>query len=298
MAKHQIPTYTICRLAADEAVQKELIAERFPHYLDTHRHLHFPHRHSFYHLVFFTKGAGKQSIDFVSFPVQPGQIYFMVPGQVHGWDFDGEMDGYIINFSDTFFHTLLQNTQYIDQFYFFNGQAAESVIQLPVERQVEVTALFEKILEEVQQNNDHMMDMIRTLLLQIFILVNRIQVTTIRQKQVPQHNYLLLRNFQQLIEKNYTQLKLPKEYAALLYITPNHLNALCKDVLDKSAGEIIRDRILLEAKRLLTNADMSIMDIAYQLNFADNSYFSKFFKKYAGATPEDFRKQFDHTHNK
>lgn len=86
------------------------------------------------------------------------------------------------------------------------------------------------------------------------------------------------------------QLRLPKEYAALLYVTPNYLNAFCRHMLGKSAGEIIRNRVLLEAKRLLINADMSIAAIAYQLNFADNSYFTKFFKKYAGVTPEEFRK--------
>ncbi|RYZ32209.1 MAG: AraC family transcriptional regulator, partial [Sphingobacteriales bacterium] len=69
-----------------------------------------------------------------------------------------------------------------------------------------------------------------------------------------------------------------------------HLNALCQDLLGKTAGELIRDRILLEAKRLLVNADISISEIAWQLNFADNSYFSKFFKKQAGTTPEAFRK--------
>jgi AraC-like DNA-binding protein len=68
------------------------------------------------------------------------------------------------------------------------------------------------------------------------------------------------------------------EYAELLYITPNHLNALCKEHLGMQAGEVIRNRIVLEAKRLLVNKNTSISEIAYYLNFADNSYFSKFLK--------------------
>ncbi|WP_242692211.1 helix-turn-helix domain-containing protein [Aridibaculum aurantiacum] len=77
----------------------------------------------------------------------------------------------------------------------------------------------------------------------------------------------------------------------MLYVTPNHLNALCKDVTGRPAGELIRDRVLLEAKRLLINAKMSISEIALELDFTDNSYFTKFFKKYEGVTPEVFRKQ-------
>jgi len=61
-------------------------------------------------------------------------------------------------------------------------------------------------------------------------------------------------------------------------------------MLGKSAGEVIRDRVILEAKRLLVNLDLTITNIAGKLNFADNSYFTKFFKKYTGQTPEDFRK--------
>jgi AraC-like DNA-binding protein len=98
-------------------------------------------------------------------------------------------------------------------------------------------------------------------------------------------------NFRQLIETNYREKKLTKEYAAMLYVTPNHLNALSKDVTGLSAGELIRDRILLEAKRLLINAQINISQIAAELGFIDNSYFTKFFKKYVGFTPEIFRKQ-------
>jgi AraC family transcriptional regulator, transcriptional activator of pobA len=96
--------------------------------------------------------------------------------------------------------------------------------------------------------------------------------------------------FQQLIDKHYTSIRLPKEYADLLYITPNHLNTLCHEMLGKSAGDIIRDRVILEAKRLLTSADLRISQISDQLNFKDNSYFNRFFKKYTGLTPDDFRK--------
>jgi AraC family transcriptional activator of pobA len=56
------------------------------------------------------------------------------------------------------------------------------------------------------------------------------------------------------------------------------------------AGEVIRNRIALEAKRLLINNDLTVQEIAGQLNFADNSYFTKFFKKQVGITPEEFRK--------
>jgi AraC family transcriptional regulator, transcriptional activator of pobA len=68
------------------------------------------------------------------------------------------------------------------------------------------------------------------------------------------------------------------------------LNAICNEMLGISAGEVIRNRVLLEAKRLLINLDLNISEIGYRLNFNDNSYFAKFFKKYTGMLPEEFRK--------
>ena len=101
-------------------------------------------------------------------------------------------------------------------------------------------------------------------------------------------------NFQELIEANFLILKTPREYAARMNVTPNYLNALCKKKSGKSAGELIRQRILLEAKRLLAHTKLSASEIAYKLNFQDNSYFGRFFKKSTGLTPEGFRqKQFN-----
>ena len=134
--------------------------------------------------------------------------------------------------------------------------------------------------------------MIRLKLLELFIIVDRC-CNNKKIKNFPQQKQMLLRNFKQLIDKQFRLIKLPKEYAELLYVTPNHLNALCQDLLGKTAGDVIRDRILLEAKRLLTNEGMTITEIAYDLNFQDNSYFTRFFKKYTGTTPEEFRKKLE-----
>ena len=215
----------------------------------------------------------------------------MIPGQVHSWHFEKEADGYLVHFADSFFKTFLQNPAYLEQFSFFGGSSSKGVCQLPADVQQQAAFLLEAIIKEAEAGVEFSMDVVRLRLLELFILVER---SCVRQgkKKAPQQKLLLLKHFQRLIEQNFRSLRLPKAYAELLYITPNHLNALCQDLLGKTAGEIIRDRVLLEAKRLLTNADMNVSEIAYELQFQDNSYFNRFFKKYEGVTPEDFRKQF------
>jgi AraC-like DNA-binding protein len=285
--KTAFPVYDICKLS--ESQQDDLLISRFGIYLQQHQDLHFPHKHSFYHLVLFTKGSGTHAIDFKTFRVTPYQIYFMVPGQVHSWNFEGATDGYVIHFSPSFFESFLVRNGYLEQFPFFGNSVDDSVIQIMPANQQKIINLFEDIIAEAENPGDLSLDLVRLLLLQVFILLGRSSIRG-KEKQPASYNFTLLKSFQKLIEKNFARLKLPKDYAALLYVTPNHLNALCNDLLGISAGEMIRNRILLEAKRLLINLDLSIAEISYQLNFNDNSYFTKFFKKYTGQTPEEFRK--------
>ncbi|MGF7078730.1 AraC family transcriptional regulator [Mucilaginibacter sp. UYCu711] len=284
--KTAIPIYDICSLTQK---REDILIERFAPYLKSHRNLHLAHKHSFYHLVYFTKGGGSQTIDFEQVPVKPNQVYFMIPGQVHNWAFKGEVDGYIINFSVPFFQSFLLKANYLEEFPFFTGIINDAVIDVPAELQPKVIQLFEELIQETGEPKPLEMDMVRSIMLQLFISIARLGLNTVN-KAIPSYNYTLLRSFQKLIEKNYTSIKMPKGYAELLYITPNHLNALCNDVLGMPAGEVIRNRIALEAKRLLINNDLTVQEIAGQLNFADNSYFTKFFKKQVGITPEEFRK--------
>ncbi|ASU35657.1 helix-turn-helix domain-containing protein [Mucilaginibacter xinganensis] len=286
------PVYDICTLS--DFRQDDIMVSRFAPYLEHHKNLYAAHRHTFYHVVFFTGGAGTHNIDFEDFEVKPGQIYFMVPGQVHSWSFEGFTDGYIINFSDTFFQSLLLDTAYLERFAFFSGDVSEAVINLPAGAGEKIGNLFEEIIKEWESSPKQTTDLMRVLMLQVFILVNRFKGAN--PKGPASYNQTLLKNFRKLIEQQYKKLRLPKDYAALLYITPNHLNAVCKDLLGKQAGELIRNRALLEAKRLLTNPELTITEIAMELNFGDNSYFTKFFKKTEGITPEEFRKNIL-THN-
>lgn len=290
MSKEKIPVYDICSLSKDQHQPGDLLVERFGAYLNRQsQHLHHAHRHAFYHLVLFTKGSGTHTIDFNQFKVKPFEIYFMIPGQVHSWSFEGETDGYIINFSDTIFRSFLLNSNYLERFQFFSGISEDSVCELPDGIHGKLIQLFEEILA-AGSGKEMQMDMVRLLLLQLFIVVDT-SCKSNNKNSIPQQKQILLRNFRRLIDQHYLSIKLPKEFADLLYVTPNHLNALCQDLLGKTAGELIRDRVLLEAKRLLTNADMTIAEIAFNLNFQDNSYFNRFFKKYVGLTPDEFRKQ-------
>jgi AraC family transcriptional activator of pobA len=287
--KNTIPVYDIYALSDVRHGHDEIIAAPFDAYLQIHPNLHTAHRHSFYHIVFFTEGAGYHTIDFQQFVVEPGQIYFMTPGQVHSWSFEGEINGWVVNFPGELFHPLADHGQYLEQFHFFRGIAADSVINLGSAARQAANELLQKVAAETSGPALYSTDMIRAWLVALFITVSR-EDKEQATEQAPQQNQLTLYNFRKMVDTCYGEKRLPKDYAAMLYITPNHLNALCNHLLGKPAGEVIRERILLEAKRLLVNASLTITQIAGQLSFTDNAHLTRFFKKYTGHTPEEFRK--------
>lgn len=265
----------------DEAI----IAENFAAYLARHKDMRFPHRHSFYHLVYFTAGSGTHCIDFHTFPITPGQIYFMVPGQVHSWHFEAGVDGYIVNFSAELLHAFFSKNETLSRFPFLCGNATESVIQLH-QSAATVTQLLQQIVNETAGMEPYRNDILCLNMLSVFMHTLRDSTATQNRTTTTPD---VISAFRALVDKHYATMRLPKDYAALLHITPNHLNALCQETLGVSAGSYIRDRTLLEAKRILAGSAVSISEIAWQLSFKDNSYFTRFFKKHTSLTPEQFR---------
>ena len=291
MDKQQFPTFDICNLNTPKNINELLSVDRFRGYVESNPHLQQVHNHNYYHLVYFTEGSGEHLIDFEKFPVKTGMMYFMKPGQVHQWYFKEKYDGFVVNFSSSFFDWIGINSALLQKFSFLQSiKITDHVIELNKDLQLIISSLFEEIINENLLNDQFTNLKIGTQLLELFILIERHYFS--ESNTINDYKSVLLNNFQTLIDQNFKAKKLPKDYAEMLYVTPNHLNALCKDLGGISAGELIRSRVVLEAKRLLVNKELSVSEIAYELNFQDASYFVKFFKKYTNFTPEQFRKQY------
>lgn len=251
----------------------------------------FPHRHNYYMVLLATEGTGSQLIDFKSYPIEAGMVFLLYPGMIHAWEKDKDLKGYLLFFTPDFF-TLRFNDNNLSQFPFFNSSYSLPYVKFPLAELTEIDCLFEHMLEEYKKNKENMVSALRSYLNILLIQCARIyQCRTSIDSEEQQQAKLTIRSFENLIDTHYTQKKLVKEYAQMLHLTPNYLNILCKENFDKSAGEMIRDRVMLEAKRMLTHEDLTVAEIGYELNFKDNAYFCRFFKKYEGLSPDKFRKQ-------
>ncbi|WP_313189624.1 helix-turn-helix transcriptional regulator [Sphingobacterium sp.] len=280
----KIPVLEQCTVSYKE--DKNFLADRLEVYLGKNNNLVFPHRHNFYQMLLFLSGEGMHEIDFKQYPIERGQVYFMGPGQVHSWMFEGKMTGYIVNFDIDYFKSLLIQPDYVENLDLFSS-LNEGVFTLEEYQVREISVLFDQLIE--LSSLPVAKDLKRSLLLYILLRFDQAYIPNFPAKSIDYH-LVLIKNFISLVDQNYKELHLPKEYAELLFVTPNHLNSVCKEYLGTQAGEVIRNRIMLEAKRLLILPDWTISQVAYELSFNDNSYFTKFFKKVEGKTPEEFRK--------
>lgn len=250
------------------------------------------HRHSIYEIMLFEKGGGHHLIDFENIPITDYTMHFISPGQVHQLDRDPDSSGWVILFSDEFFYFNQHNKDLLFELPFFHHKTSRPVLNLTKEHFEEIQTLFFTLQEEFHSNRKYRLNLLQSYI--HILLLRGKELFEGKQDIAPRNDNAYARiiyNFKNLIEKHFLKLHQVNDYAAILNITPNHLNGVCKTVLGKNASELIKDRIALEAKRLLIFSGMNIKEISFALNFEDPSLFTRFFKNQNGTTPYDFQRQ-------
>jgi AraC-like DNA-binding protein len=285
------PSYNIHKVDCETMQNKDFEVYRLQEVKDDLGKLNFPHKHIYYTIIYIESGKGSHQIDFKEYPLENNTIYFLSPGQIHNWNIEELPKGYALFFTEEFFALNCKNHN-VSDFDFFHLQKINASLKIGnTETNTLLLDLFEKLITEFQQNQPYAQRIIRSYTVALLFTLQRIYSQTKLLKGTSK-NISLIKEFDRLVNEHYLTKRSVKEYAELLHITPNHLNAVCTKVYGHSAGEHIRNRIMIEAKRLLVNMPgVTVAEIAYRLNFDDNAYFSRFFKKYAGETPEKFRKR-------
>jgi AraC family transcriptional activator of pobA len=279
------PIYPIQRFNCN-SVNSDLYINTFKNHLINHSFIEEPHRHNSYVLVFFTKGSGTHEIDFDKFIIQPGSVFFMQPGQIHNWDLSDDIEGFVVFYSQEMYN-LYFGQKTIAEYPFYSSVNTIPEIVLDNAETKAILPYFDAMILENQSDQMMKRDKIMNLLDIIHIEIARKYSETHLHEA---HSYnVKIKNFEVLLEHYFKTDKTPSFYASQLHITLKHLNRVCNEILKKTTTEVITDRIILEAKRMLMDKKFTVNEIATGLGYDDYSYFTRLFKKHTAMTPTDFR---------
>jgi AraC-like DNA-binding protein len=173
----------------------------------------------------------------------------------------------------------------------FFGTQDLPIITIPSEQKRKFELLLEVILEEFRTVDNIQGDMLQMLLKRLIIICTRLAKEQHIVRGLSDSQIDTIRQFNVLVDMHFRTLRKVKDYADLLHKSPKTLSNLFATNNQQSPQQIIQERVVLEAKRLLLFTDKQTQEIAYDLGFEDPAYFSRFFKKQAGLTPSAFREE-------
>lgn len=279
------PVYAIENFSCN-SVSSELYINTFKEHLQSHSFVEKPHRHNSYVLVLFTSGSGIHEVDFDTFDIKPGSLFVLQPGQMHHWNLSTDIEGYIIFYSQQMYN-LYFGQKKIEDYPFCDSVTSKPELLFNADEVNAIKPYFELLVNESRQSHLYARDKVLNLLDTIHIEIARKYT---RSDLHHTHIYnIKIKDFESFLEQYFRIQKLPSFYADKLNITLKHLNRICKEVLEKTATEVISDRVILEAKRMLTDKQLSVNEIAETLGYDDYSYFARVFKKRTGIPPTAFR---------
>ena len=255
-----------------------------------------PNRRQFFKIFHITSGTGILTVGLHQYFLNPGDIAFLHPDEIMSWQTTSK---------DTGGYFCLIHPKYFDQddhvlalfrlYPYFTPSKA--VIQLADNQSTKIDGYFNSMLQEEEGNEPDKKEAI-LLQLQMILLEAKRSGKNLADVAVPE-SYRYIHGFLTLLESSFQvkgpesviKIKTAGEFADQLNVHPNYLNSLVKNQTGKPLREHIQERLLYEAKVLLTHTNWEIRSISHVLGFSEQGAFSSFFSKKENITPSTFRER-------
>lgn len=248
-----------------------------------------PHYLSYFDITLITCGKGLFYLDSDTYKLKEGLVVFSSPFQLRKWDFKEVPQGYVLIFEKSFLTSFFNDSNFIEKLRYFNKSADTSALNLDIKEVSHIVGIFEDIINEIKDFKSNDEHILRALLYQVLIWLNRKFCET-ELPQTTKESNRHISQFVDLVSHKFKQEHNVSFYANELNISSGHLNDLSKLILGVNAKKYISGKLIEEAKKQLILTDSSVSEIALNLGFIDASYFVRKFKAETGNTPLLFRK--------
>lgn len=263
----------------------EEVIELFGNHADT------PHSHHYYTVLWSQNYSGRHIIDYKEYEMRPNDIFFVSPGQVHQVDHSENPKGMVILFSCDFLEKNYISDTFISNLNLFSDIGSTPPIQISHDSAHQLQELVYKIRELLPKEDPFKFDKIGAYL-KLFLIECRPYShppKTEHSDQFLQAGGQLIKNFKTLLDTQFRSWHKVADYAKALKVSSDYLNNVIKSSMNKTAKELIQQRLILEAKRLGLHTELSSKEIAFQIGFQESSHFSRFFKKEENISFTEFR---------
>lgn len=229
------------------------------------------------------------------YKTENGLMLFSEPGQVVSWDTLAFWDGYAFVFHPDLIKRNPIASQ-ISRYKYFSYEIDDALF-LSAEEEETITWLFTRIHMELLNNKaDANIDVVLSLLNVILTYAETYYERQFRDRQGPARS--IISKVKQLLQEHYNNFSKPvngvptvSALASKLNLSPNYLTDLIRQETGKNTIALIHEYVIEQAEILLTQTDMNVQDVAYQLGYDNAPYFSRLFKKIKGRSPVEIRNQ-------
>lgn len=265
-------------------------------YLREHvAHASIAHIHSYYQIIWFKDGQGKHFVDFKEYDVQDNSIFFIAKNQVHYFDGNAGYGGILIHFNEPFLVQKDSEFEFFLKYNLFNNpyQQPSCCVGSGIDHKLD--QYLELMKSELNNQGSFGQEELLRIYLKAFLIQVQRRKTEFEKAegqppfQVDEKRLQLMR-FINLIDENYKNGLTVAGYAQAMHMSSRTLAYLTNQLLGKSPSQMVQERIILEAQRMLLHSPLNINQVGYQLGFDDASHFVKYFKNHTGVSPSDFRK--------
>jgi AraC family transcriptional activator of pobA len=279
----QVPVYP---LEADETGNKYFRVYNFEGTLPNQADLLIPHRKDHYLIAYIRQAGRRQWIDMKPYVLKENTIYFTGPSHIIVKEEFERLWSTGIAFTSEFLS--LQDNASLSNLPFIQNVQNGHELLLTEDDRVFVEDLLDKINVEYQSPGEWQQRMLAAHLTVLLTYLSRLYTEQFKETNTSVDK-LLLQQFQAKINECFRELHEVGDYASRLHISAGHLSEVVKTQSGKPAIKHIHERIVLEARRLLFHTNSPLKEIAFDLGFAEASYFNRFFKRETGVTPAGYR---------
>ncbi|MCE7062389.1 helix-turn-helix domain-containing protein [Dyadobacter sp. CY343] len=236
----------------------------------------------------------KLRVDFACYETQQPTLFFISPNQYLELEAAGEESGYFIFYNRDFYCIQIHDQEVACDGLLFNNIGNMPKVELSEAENAFLGGLFEEMIQEFHLNDSSLEEMVRTYLKQLLIRATRSWKRQHLTHDVTeqQSDLEFFRKFTRLVEEHYKSKHTVADYADFLCMAPKTITHKFNRLRLPQPNEVIKNRIILEAKRLLVHTSLTAKEIAYELGYNDPAYFSRLFQTKTGESPSGFRAGF------